>query len=79
MTKGIVQKLGSLKDRDTDRQIDNIMLFFKDFPFLGMLADDPTTTGWDDEDVSWWVNTNNASAVVIKFWDGSAVKTVTSS
>lgn len=78
MNKGVVHKLKSLTDRDTDRQIDNFMQFFNQFPWLGILSTDPDTTGWGTDDICWWINNNTATAIVIKFWNGSATRTVSS-
>jgi len=76
--QGLIQKLTTLRDRDVDRQFDNIVDAYRRFPFLGELASDPDTTGWGAAEICWWLNISTPTAVVIKFWDGSTIKTVTS-
>jgi len=75
MGKGVIQKLSSFKDQTLDSQIANLTRGLSLFPFLGVLAADPTTTGWDGEDICWWVNAATPTVIVLKMWNGSSVKT----
>ena len=76
-SRGIIQRLHNFKDRNLDAQIGNIIGAARLFPFLGVLAADPTTTGWADKDICWWVNKADPDTILIKYWDGDGVKTIT--
>jgi len=79
MTKGVITRTYTPQDRELASQLDNILKGLGLFPFLGVIDADPTTTGWGAKDICWWANNSTATAVVVKFWNGSAVKTVTTS
>jgi hypothetical protein len=70
----LIQKLGVLQDPMADAQVDNFIRGH--IPFLGLRATAPDTTGWDTNKVCLWLELSGA-VYVMKFWDGAAVKTVT--
>lgn len=72
----IIQKLGTLQDPMADEQANNIIRGH--IPFLGFLDSAPDTTGWDTTKMTAWFEKSGA-VYVLKFWDGAAVKTVTTS
>lgn len=74
----LITKTSRIRDQEIARQFDNIVNALNQFPFIGMFSTDPTTTGWGEGDVCWWVNTSTATAITIKFWNGAAVRTITS-
>ncbi len=76
-SRGIIQSLFTFRDQNLNVQMDNIIGAVRLFPFLGVLATDPTTTGWGVGDICFWVNNGTNTACVIKYWDGDGVKTVT--
>jgi len=75
-SNGIVKKTAPFQDRNLDTQIDNLVETLSLFSFLGIVTSDPTTTGWGAKDICWWINAGTATAVTIKYWNGSAVKTI---
>jgi len=77
MFRGISKKFHQISNKKINDQIDNMLKAAGMFPFLGVLSTDPTTTGWGVDDICWWVNNSTDTAVVIKYWNGAAVKSVT--
>jgi len=75
---GLIQKLAIIRDRDVDRQFDNFVDAFTRFPYLGELSSDPSTTGWGAGEICWWIDISTPTAIVIKFWNGAAIRTITS-
>jgi hypothetical protein len=75
--KGIIQKVRRIPDANIEAQFHNIIQGLNLFPSRGVLSTDPDTTGWGAADICIWVNNSTATAVKIKIWDGSAIKTIT--
>lgn len=74
--QGLIQKLFSFKDKNLDRQIDNLTQGLTQFPFLGVLSTDPTTTSWGVADICWWINNATDTQCLVKFWDGDETQTL---
>ena len=76
MKRDRIKKLRSFPDRDLDAQFREIVSGL-DW-FLGIQDTDPDTTTWGANDFFLWVNNATPAAKVIKFWNGAAVRTISS-
>jgi len=72
--KTLIQKTATLQDPVADEFADQVARGH--VRFLGYLDSDPDTTGWGTPEVTAWF-TKSGGAFALKFWDGTAVKTVT--
>lgn len=77
--RGLVPYFRARGERELEEHVHKITRALNEFPFLGFLSVDPDTTGWGAQDLCIWVNNATPTAVVIKFWNGAAIRTITSS
>lgn len=72
--RSLISKLGTLQDPMADEQANNFVRGH--VPFLGLRATAPDQTGRGMNDVCMWFELSGG-VYVLKFWNGAAVKTVT--
>lgn len=77
--RGLIPYHRARGESEIQEQLWKVVDSLNRFSFLGVLSSDPTTTGWGAEDLCWWVNIATPTTAVIKFWNGAAVRTVTTS